>query len=69
MKPTSYYINNKIWPTQDHTEIKISDMSDSHLKNSYVRCMTRKWRLSIVHLLLEEMEKRGFKETNPEYFV
>lgn len=69
MKSTKWYIENKIWPTQDHKEVKIANMSDTHLKNAYLRCVTQNWRLRIVDTLLEEMEKRGFKETHPEYFV
>lgn len=62
-------LETKTWPTKDEGLIPISSMSDSNLIASYLKCVRDHWRLAFTHLLLAELESRGYRQSNPELFL
>lgn len=64
-----YYINNKIWHTKDDKELKISEMTTQDLLHHIYYSYELNWRMSIVHLLIEELGNRGLRDKYPEYFI
>lgn len=51
-------LENHIWTTKDGSTIRIEDMSDRHLLNSYNRINKFNWRLEWKFILFNEITKR-----------
>lgn len=68
-KSYSDFIKEKIWFTKDMKQLFIPDMRSTHIISCLRMCEAKKWRVAFISIFLEELEARGFKETNPEYFV
>lgn len=62
--------NHTVWIDKQGKEHLITKMTTSHILNCLRMCWRNPgWRTKIRQGLLNELEARGLKETNPEYFV
>lgn len=61
-------IFSDVWVNECGYMISIRKMNDKHLVNCLKMCWRKPgWRNTTY--LLQELEKRGYKKTNPEYFI
>jgi hypothetical protein len=57
------------WLDQYSNPILYSEMDDKHLRNSYFLALRTNNRKRHIPYLLEELERRGYKQSNPEWFI
>jgi hypothetical protein len=57
------------WLDRHNNAILYSEMDDSHLRNSYFLALRINNRKHHIPYLLEELERRGYKQSNPEWFI
>jgi hypothetical protein len=57
------------WLDRYNNSILYSEMDDSHLRNSYFLALRTNNRKHHIPYLLEELEQRGYKQSNPEWFI
>ncbi len=63
-------VNIKLcWLNRHNNSILYSEMDDSHLRNSYFLALRTNNRKHHIPYLLEELERRGYKQSNPEWFI
>jgi hypothetical protein len=57
------------WLDRYSNPILYSEMEDSHLCNSYFLALRTDNRKRHIPYLIEELEQRGYKQSNPEWFI
>jgi hypothetical protein len=57
------------WLDNYNNRILYSEMDDKHLRNSYFLALRTNNRKHHIPYLLEELERRGYKQSNPEWFI
>lgn len=57
------------WLNRNGKAILYSEMDDKHLRNSYFLALRTNNRKVHIPYLLAELERRGFKQSNPEWFL
>lgn len=62
-------VKHRLWITKSNARVPISSMSTDHILASLAKCQRDNWRTAFIPILLEELEARGFKSTNPELFI
>jgi hypothetical protein len=63
-------VNIKLyWFDRSNDPILYSEMDDSHLRNAYFLALRTDNRKRYIPYLLEELERRGYKQSNPEWFL
>ena len=57
------------WLDRYSNPILYSEMEDSYLRNSYFLALRTDNRKRHIPYLLAELEQRGYKQSNPEWFL
>ena len=57
------------WTDKSLNPIAYSDMDDSHLRNAYFLALRADSRKVHIRYLLKELERRDYKQSNPEWFL
>jgi hypothetical protein len=57
------------WLDCHNNPILYCEMDDKHLRNAYFLALRTNNRKRHIPYLLEELERRGYKQSNPEWFI
>jgi hypothetical protein len=57
------------WLDRHSNPVLYSEMDDNYLRNSYFLALRINNRKRHIPYLIEELERRGYKQSNPEWFI